>query len=111
MQCLDVTDFILVLKALGFKHDPLDHKILAEEPSDCETDIWKLECQGSEMWDGMPKIVTVQLWSDGKHRVSHMKSTDGSMLRMKGHKPTSFLTPGEMVWAIQKQMEERSDNN
>ncbi len=106
MQTLDVTDFIVVLKAIGFKHDPLPHETLAEEPSDCETDCWELVLQGSESSDGMMKRLTVQLWSDGKHRVSHMKAAVDAPRWWRGTSPpTAFLTPLEMISAIHREME------
>lgn len=86
MQTIDVTDFAIVLQKLGFEHDPIPEEWLLEEPADAECEMWVKETDARK--------IDVQLWSDGKHRASHMLNGRATT------PPTYFDTPWQMVLAL-----------
>ena len=109
MQTYDTTPFATILTTLGFTRDLLDYATYNEwmddgEFGDVECEIWNLVLQASEQHDAEERQLTVQLWGDGKHRVSHQKH---GQYDKKGWcsdgPPTSFLTSLEMVSAIHEQ--------
>jgi hypothetical protein len=69
------------------------------------------EVDAPAAWAG-DRWLTIQLWGDGNHCVSHMfvtcdcpRNADGSPQRLRGiTRPTYFKTPAEMLIAIQAEL-------
>lgn len=106
----DFTRFARVLDAAGFYQpwpDQRDPLIYRSEPLPLTADLLGLPGALTDPMGATMMRVTVQLWDDGGHRVSH-EVGDGEVRWRADTPPTKFRAVGEMLAAIAFQPIHRS---